>query len=90
MMMLIYKLLTLAIIKIARLRYRVGNSIGWELRKDRDEHNLMKDHWVSKGRGIILECCDCGLAHHLFEDEKGTHGLPERPKGYDYKMRAGQ
>ena len=90
MKMLIYKLLTLAIIKLGGLRERVGNSIGWELRKDRDEHNLMPKIFFSKAYGILLGCCDCGLYHRLFESDKGSHGWPERPKGYDYKMRAGQ
>ncbi len=89
MRLLMYKLITLLIILLAKLRCRVANSVGWELRSDRDEQNLMPQMWFSKARGILLECCDCGLSHRLFESEKGSHAWPERPKGYDYKWRLG-
>lgn len=84
-----YKLLTLLIILLAMVRKKVGNKITWELRKDRDEQNLMPQVWFSKARGILLECCDCGLSHRLFESERGSHAWPERPRGYDYKWRLG-
>lgn len=87
MNMFAYKLLTLVIILLARLRHKVGDNIGWELRKDRDEHNLMPKILFSKGYGILLGCCDCGLYHRLFESDRGSHAWPERPKGYDYKWR---
>lgn len=89
MRLIMYKGLTLLIILLAKLRCRVAKSIGWELRKDRDEQNLMPQMWFSKARGILLECCDCSLSHRLFESDKGSHAWPERPKGYDYKWRLG-
>jgi len=84
-----YRFLTMLIICLAKLRERVGTRVGWELRKDRDEQNLMPNMWFSKGNGIVLGCCDCGLFHRLFESDKGSHAWPERPKGYDYKWRLG-
>lgn len=89
MRIFIYRLLTLLIIILARARFRVVNPAHWELRSDRDEHNLIPNMWFSKARGILLECCDCGLSHRLFESERGSHGWPERPKGYNYKWRLG-
>jgi len=88
----LYKLLTLLIIVLSRLRFRaVGGTYGpWELRKYRDEQNLMPQVWFSKANGILLECCDCGLSHRLFESDRGSHAWPERPKGYDYKWRLGR
>lgn len=87
----LYKVLTLFIILLGRLRFCVagGRYGAWELRKDRDEQNLMPQMWFSKARGILLECCDCGLSHRLFESERGAHAWPERPKGYNYKWRLG-
>ena len=92
MRLLSYKLLTLLIILLGRLRFRVagGRYAAWELRKDRDEENLMPGMWFSKARGILLECCDCGLSHRLFESDRGSHAWPERPKDYDYKWRLGR
>ena len=88
----LYKLLTTLIIFLGRLRFRAigGRYIDWELRKDRDEQNLMPQMWFSRANGILLECCDCGLSHRLFESERGSHAWPERPKGYDYKWRLGK
>lgn len=87
----LYKILTLLIILLSRFRFRVvgGRYGSWELRNDRDEQNIMPKVWFSKARGILLECCDCGLSHRLFESEKGSHAIPERPKGYNYKWRLG-
>ena len=82
-----YKLLTLAILLLAAVRKKVGGSIGWEMRSDRDVQNQMVKVWFSVARGILIECCDCGLSHRFFESEKGSHAIPERPKGYDYKWR---
>lgn len=88
----IYKLLTLLITLLARVRFGVvgGQHGNWELRKERDEQNIMPQMWFSKASGILLECCDCGLSHKLFESEKGSHAIPERPKGYDYRWRFGR
>lgn len=86
----LYKVLTLLIILLAKFREKVGNSIGWELRKDRDEQNIMPQMWFSKDNGICLGCCDCGLFHRLFESDRGSHAWPERPVGYDYKWRLGR
>ena len=87
----LYTVLTLLIILLSRLRfYAAGGRYGkWELRSDRDEQNLMPQMWFSKTRGILLECCDCGLSHRLFESDRGSHVWPERPRGYDYKWRLG-
>lgn len=85
----LYSILTAVIILLGRLRFRIagGRYGSWELRKDRDEQNLMPQMWFSKGNGILLECCDCGLSHKLFESPRGSHAWPERPKGYGYKWR---
>lgn len=92
MRLFLYKVLTLLIILLGRLRfYAIGRAYApWELRSDRDEQNLMPQMWFSKARGILLECCDCGLSHRLFESDRGSHAWPERPKGYDYKWRLGR
>ena len=90
MKMSAYKFLTLAILLLAVVRRKVGSSIGYELRSDRDEQNIMPQMWFSKARGILLKCCDCGLSHRLFESDRGSHAWPERPKGYDYKWRLGK
>lgn len=84
-----YKFLTLGIILLAHLRFRVvgGRYGSWELRKDRDEQNIMPQMWFSRANGILLECCDCGLSHRLFESDRGSHAWPERPIGYDYRWR---
>ncbi len=89
MRLFIYKVLTLLIILLSRLRFHAAGS-RWELRKDRDEQNLMPQMWFSKANGILLECCDCGLSHKLFESDRGSHAWPERPIGYDYKWRLGR
>ena len=92
MRLIFYKLLTLFIIFLGRLRFRVisGRSGSWEIRSGQDKQNLMPQVWFSKARGILLECCDCGLAHRLFESDLGSHAWPERPRGYDYKGRLGR
>lgn len=91
MRLLVYKFLTLVIIILNIIRKRLcWYSLKWGLRKERDEQNLIPGYWVSKDNGILLECCDCGLSHRLFEDERGTHCIPERPLDYDYKWRFGQ
>lgn len=84
---MLYKLLTTIIILLAKLRKRCVHD--WVLRKERDEHNLIPNYSFSKGRGLIIECCDCGLGHQFYEDEKGIHCIPERPRDYDYKWRLG-
>ena len=91
MKLFMYKILTLLIILLGRLRFKAagGRYELLELRKDRDEKNLMPQMWFSKGSGILLECCDCGLSHRLFESERGSHAWPERPRGYDYSWRLG-
>lgn len=92
MRLLLYKFLTLSIILLGRLRFHIagGRYSSWELRKDRDEQNLIPNMYFSKARGILIECCDCGLSHQFSESEKGAHCIPERPKGYDYKWRLGK
>lgn len=83
-----YKLLTTLIILLAALRRRCVRD--WVLRKERDEQNLIPGYWFSKGNGILIECCDCGLSHRFYEDEKGAHCIPERPRKYVYKLRFGR
>ncbi len=90
MRLLAYKLLTAQIIALSRLRFRIIRPEDWEMRKDRDAQNKMRRVWFSKGRGILVECCDCGLTHRFFESEQGSHAIPERPKGYDYHWRLGR
>lgn len=85
-----YKVLTTLIILLNILRKKVMPVPKMVLRKERDEQNLIQGYWFSKHRGILLECCDCGLSHRLFESEKGAHAWPERPEGYDYKWRFGK
>ncbi len=87
---LTYRLLTFLVIALSILRERICRHAPWELRKDRDERNLISGSWLSKDSGILLECCDCGLAHRLYEDKSGTHCIPQRPKEYDYKWRIGR
>ena len=87
MKLFLYRLLTVGVMVFANFRHKIALSIGMELRKDRDEQNLMPQMWFSKGNGIMLECCDCGLSHRLFESERGSHAWPERPRGYDYRWR---
>lgn len=87
MKLLCYNILTLVITLLAQVRGKVALSIGVELRKDRDEQNIMPQVWFSKGYGILLGCCDCGLSHRLYESEEGSHAVPERPRGYNYKWR---
>ena len=90
MRLILYQLCTLLILILARFRARIARAIGMELRKDRDEQNIMPQMWFSKGYGILLECCDCGLSHRLFERERGSHAWPERPRGYRYRWRLGE
>lgn len=87
---LTYRFLTFLIIALNILRERICRYTPWELRKDRDERNLIHGEWFSKANGILLECCDCGLTHRLYEDERGAHCIPQRPKKYDYKWRIGR
>ena len=84
-----YQVITAAIILLSMIRRKVAGR-EWELRKDRDELNLIAGYWVSKASGILIECCDCGLAHRFWEDERGTHCWPERPAGYKYTWRFGR
>jgi len=84
--MIIYKLLTFLIMLLAKLRHKWGYGKSWVIRKDRDEANLIPGYSF-KGKGIMIICCDCGLGHRFFEDDKGIHCLPERPEKYDYKWR---
>ena len=79
-----YQGLTELIQRINEFRKKYGRS--WGLRKDRDKQNLISGYWVSRGNGILLECCDCGLSHRLYEDERGTHCIPERPRDYQYRQ----
>lgn len=86
--MMMYRFLTMLIICLARLRKSCGKN--WVMRVERDDHNLIPGYSFKAGsKSFLIECCDCGLAHQFFEDEKGVHGIPERPKGYDYKWRLG-
>lgn len=84
-----YKALTFLIILLGIIRVKAAKG-RWVLRKDRDEQNLIPGHSLQKGYGILLECCDCGLAHRLYEDDKGIHCIPERPSSYDYSLRIGR
>jgi len=83
----LYRLLTSLIILLALARKRVGNSLGWEIRKDRAEQNRI---YFDINIGFLLECCDCSLSHKLKQGEGFIDCIPERPRGYDYSWRCGQ
>lgn len=86
MRLFIYKVLTQLIILLGELRSRNNLNIQRIIRNDRTFFNeistIRTPSW-----GVINECCDCGLAHRLWIDEKGLYQRPERPEGYDYNWR---
>jgi len=83
----LYRLLTSLIILLGRARFKMGNSLGWEIRKDRAEQNQIH---FDINLGFLLECCDCGLSHKLQQRQGFIDCIPERPRGYDYSWRFGQ
>ena len=89
--MLIYELLTYCIILLGKLRHWYLKKFYWKtgfyVRYDRDKINIIKDHNLRRA-GFLLECCDCGLVHSMFLDEKDRlHCIPQRPKEYKYLLR---
>lgn len=85
--MLKYKVLTFLIMVLARLRRRVtGGRMG--LVKNSP---LIKDEipfrYLDEERGILIECCDCGLEHRFFKAGLCLGVWPLRPTGYDYSWR---
>lgn len=89
MRVLVYSLLTMLIIALFKLRYKVVNvrGVGWELREDRAKQNRI---YFDIKKGFLLECCDCGLSHKLKQQEGYLDCIPERPKGYAYRWRLGR
>lgn len=88
MRIVLYTVLTLVIIVLAKCRFKLVNvlGIGYELRKDRAEQNRI---YFDMSNGFLLECCDCGLSHKLKQQEDYIDCIPERPRGYVYKWRLG-
>ena len=88
--MLFYEILTWAIIKLSDVRFFYLKKYYWRtgfvLRKDREMR--LKDHRL-KTSGLEFGCCDCGLVHFLFIDDKDClHIIPLRPIDYKYRLRA--
>ena len=86
--LLLYKLLTQLIIILGRLRERIEKKLTLVVRKDRT--------FEEETFPFTLVCCDCGLSHILWVEDKYNpkrkKGFilkiqPERPYGYDYSFR---
>lgn len=83
MWVLIYELLTQAIIILGELRTQAIKNKGHVILKGRTFCAPLKDgDW-----GFIEECCDCGLMHRVFLKGNNQYGQPLRPKDYEYKLR---
>lgn len=88
MKLTIYVLLTRFIKVLAGWRYKVGNSIGWQARWERDDMNLIASEYLSDTKATTrLGCCDCDLDHGIWVDNKGLHLVPWRPKNYKYSIK---
>ena len=75
-----YKLLTMLIILLGKLRSKFGN------RKVRFDRTMPLPESQNKQGILYMECCDCGLVHFIVYGHSGT---PIRPEHYDYGMRCG-
>jgi len=84
MKLLIYKALTQLIIILGIARQRLG--LRRVVRSNRTFFNEVSEIRVPSW-GVFNECCDCGLTHRLWLDERGLYQRPERPEGYDYGWR---
>lgn len=84
MRLLIYKALTQLIIILGIARQKL--SCRRVVRSDRTFFNETSEIRVPSW-GVFSECCDCGLTHRLWLDERGLYQRPERPEGYDYSWR---
>lgn len=84
--LLVYGLLTQAIILLGKARGRVKAKGLTQIRLDRV---FYPSNWE------VQSCCDCGLAHRaeplLDEKVRDPHYrlMPLRPKGYNYGLRLG-
>ena len=82
----LYVLLTWLLKQFGAWRYRVGNSIGWQARWERDRRNIIPSEHLGDIQGTTrLGCCDCELDHALWVDSEGLHLIPWRPRGFHYK-----
>ena len=83
-----YKLLTFLIMILGKWRQKVARGGYMGLRKNSP---LIKDtipfQDIAKGRGVLVECCDCGLEHRFFKDGEEFKAQPLRPIDYDYSWR---
>ncbi len=94
--MIRYKVLTLLIMVLGKLRQRATSNVMQVVRNS----PLIKDEIgidELEDRGILVICCDCGLEHRFFrhrhlspfpERQKDILAAwPLRPEGYDYSLR---
>lgn len=81
MKMLLYKMLTQAIILLGRLRI--------SLFKDWEETKIYLDHPISEKNAIVV-CCDCAALHSHKKKGKMKRVRAFRPIGYDYGFRFGK
>jgi len=98
-----YKVLTLLIILLGKLRFRLSFRLEKGFRKDSPLEAPLPFRYLSIN-GIWVECCDCGLAHRFFKGtlddwfrgieieeigpgEEVLRAWPLRPDGYDYSWR---
>lgn len=91
-----YKILTFLITVLRRLRRRflIGEWMGLKTDSLLIEGVILFDD-LSEKRGVLIECCDCGLEHKFFKKfDFGVGGdilqiYSLRPVGYDYTWRLG-
>jgi len=93
----LYTIITALIILLAKFRKLMGSQ--WDFRLQRDSpfvraKNLDIRNYNKDGKPYIqnrLECCDCGLTHGLYIDDRGfLRTIPWRPGKYNYKFRSGR
>lgn len=91
-----YKILTFLIMVLGRMRQRVAGDLMELIKKS---PLIVEEIGIDEleDRGILVECCDCGLAHRFFRhrvlspfSERKKDILktwPLRAVGYDYSWR---
>lgn len=88
-----YQGLTELIQRINEFRKKYGKD--WDFRLERDQRlvrakNLDIRNYSRDEKPYVqnrLECCDCGLTHGLYIDEKGfLRTIPWRPEDYKYSQ----
>ena len=95
MRLIIYRVLTLCIIVIGRIRARIAprevlrfdRTLPWGDPQKGTLNVLRANIDCPERVGLYLQCCDCGLRHFMVAGHSGT---PVRPAEYDYRLRAGQ